>query len=593
MIRSNKAPLKITLLLSIAIGSLVGLSVGAVLYSTGKSNYQNTMSSFARSAHLRLDSIEQGIRNHLLPAEDILRHMQHLAIGGDLDHKTKDELIFLLKGVLAAPHQVSGVELWDNTKHGIHVAHHHEQEFHIDLEHERDERELLIMDALAKQPIQIYWDSPFYHEGESVLLAYSRLDNPQQHIGTVSAGITISELSEFINVLGDTQNMTAFISYDDKRVLAHPDLLDPKNLATINEKKSLLHLSELNTPLLQNLLEQGRPTEPVTENGFMIRHLKGAEGGHFLFTKSFTGFSPKPWTIGVYTAAKQIDQPIKRMRYSIAVGLGLFVLSLLASVFLARRIAAPIRNTARAAAKIERLEIDQIEPLPSSMIKELNHQAHAFNRMLDALHWFNTYVPRHLVRQFISGNGHQLVQSRAEVLTVMFTDIRGFTSLSEHMTPRATADMLNEHFEILNECIESTGGTLDKYIGDSVMAFWGAPEQQSDHAMRACRAALSIEKQLAKTAGQRIKIGIHSGPLVVGNIGAEARMNYTVIGYSVNVCARIESVCGELDDGTGVATILISDATKRMIGDHFKTSAAGDFQVKGRSEAITLWRLLP
>ena len=592
MIRKNKDPVQISLLLTIAIGCLVGLSVGAVLYSTAQSNYHNTMSSFAHSTRLLLNGIEQGVRSHISPAEEVLHHMQHLAAGGELDNKTERERILLLKGILAAPHQISGVEVWDTKEHGLHVAHHGKSGFHIDIEHERDDRELAIMKSLAKKPTQIYWDAPYYHEGETSLLAYSRLDNKKHHIGTAATGVSISELSSLINTLGEAQQMTAFITYDDQHVLAHPDLLDPKILNKISAGKSLLHITALKTPLLKTLFEEGYPANPPKKDGFVIRRIKNENGGYFMFTKSLKGFSQKPWTIGIYTSAKSIDRPIKRMQQSIMVGIGLFILSILASVFLARRIAAPIKSTALAAAKIERLEIDHIQPLPPSMIKELNDQANAFNRMLGALHWFNTYVPSRLVKQLISGDGQRLVQSRAEVLTVMFTDIKGFTSLSENMTPHATAEMLNEHFETLNQCIESTGGTLDKYIGDSVMAFWGAPERQEDHAIRACKAALAIEKMLGETNGLRIKIGLHTGPLVVGNIGAKARMNYTVIGDSVNVCARIESLCGQLDDGEQSATLLISDATKRMIGDSFTTAATGEFQVKGRIEPITIWRLL-
>ena len=592
MFRKNKAPIQITLLLTLAIGGLVGLSVGAVLYSTAKANYQNTMSAFANAAKLHLNTIELGVRNHLLPAEEILHHMQHLAGEGELDDKTNPELILLLKGVLAAPHQISGIELWDKKQKGLHVSHHDNSGFHVEEKHETDMRELDIMSSLAKQSTHIHWDAPYYHEGETSLLAYSRLDNLLEHIGTASTGVTISELSELIGRLGSNQEMTAFIVDDNLNILAHPDLLDPTVLEKISPNETLLPISGLKTILLKNLLELGKPARPPLENGFVIKHLDSTDGGHFMFSKALKGYSPKPWTIGVYTPASSIDKPIKRMQQSIFIGIGLFVLSLLASIFLARKIALPIRDTSQASAKIERLEIDQVQPLPPSMIKELNDQANSFNRMLKALHWFNSYVPSRLVKQLISDDGQQLVQTRAEILTVMFTDIKGFTELSETMSPKATAEMLNQHFEMVNQCIEATEGTLDKYIGDSVMAFWGAPEPQQDHSTRACKAALAIKQACAKTNGPHIKIGLHSGPLVVGNVGAKARMNYTVIGDSVNVCARIESLCGELEEADSPASILISDATKTMIGNRFVTSAAGEFQVKGRTEKVVIWRLL-
>ena len=424
------------------------------------------------------------------------------------------------------------------------------------------------------------------------MLAYGSLDNTDRYLGTVSTGVSISELSELISKLGREQSMTAFITYGDQQILAHPDLLDPAIFKKIGPDDTLLPISELKTPLLEKIFKHGHLARPPKEDGFVIRRLPGkGDDGYFMFTKTLKGFSPKPWTIGVYSPASAINKYIERMQHSIYIGIVLFLLSLVASIFLAKRIATPIREASNAAVRIGRMEIDQVKELPPSMIKELNNQADAFNRMLKALHWFNTYVPSRLVKQLIAGDGQYLVQSRAEILTVMFTDIRGFTGLSETMSPRATAEMLNAHFETLNQCIEETGGTLDKYIGDSVMAFWGAPEPQQDHAIRACRTALAIEKALVKSGGPAIKIGLHTGPLVVGNIGAKARMNYTVIGDSVNVCARIEALCGELGD-TDRTAILISDATKNLIGDEFLTEAAGEFQVKGRVEPVTIWRLL-
>ena len=345
MFRKNKEPVQITLLLALAISGLVGLSVGTVLYSTAKASFHNTMSSFAGSARLQLDLIEQGVRNHLSPAEDILHHMQHLAEVGELDNKTKRELLLLLKGALAAPHQISGIELWDDQPQGLHVSHHGLSDFHIEEEHETDARELDIIEKLAQQPAQIYWDAPYYHEGETELLAYGRLDNTDRDLGTVSTGVSISELSERISKLGREQSMTAFITYGDQQILAHPDLLDPAIFKKIGPDDTLLPISELKTPLLEKIFKHGHLARPPKEDGFVIRRLPGkGDDGYFMFTKTLKGFSPKPWTIGVYSPASAINKYIERMQHSIYIGIVLFLLSLVASIFLAKRIATPIRE---------------------------------------------------------------------------------------------------------------------------------------------------------------------------------------------------------------------------------------------------------
>ena len=218
--------------------------------------------------------------------------------------------------------------------------------------------------------------------------------------------------------------------------------------------------------------------------------------------------------------------------------------------------------------------------------------------MLDGLRWFETYLPRTLVNRLMRQGGGARTASREAELTVMFTDLVGFTAWSENRPPAEVAAMLNRHFEIINACIEETGGTLDKYIGDAVMAFWGAPGRQDDHAERAVRTALLILERMReareKDGGEsclRIKIGIHSGPLIVGNIGAKGRMNYTVIGDTVNTASRIEGLAGKCDDPSAAAIILMSDTTARKISDGYALTNAGEFYVKGRSQPVKLWWL--
>jgi len=239
--------------------------------------------------------------------------------------------------------------------------------------------------------------------------------------------------------------------------------------------------------------------------------------------------------------------------------------------------------------------LKDIEPLPPSRIRELDDEARAFNRMVTGLKWFETYVPRQLVLRLMEAPEGPAVGHREAELTVMFTDIIGFTALSEDMPAAEVAEFLNHHFDIVNRCIDAQGGTLDKYIGDAAMAFWGAPEPVPDHAARACRAALALLKAAEDHQAEgrippvRVKIAIHTGPLIVGNIGAKARMN-TVIGDTVNVASRIEKLCSDEDDGSP-ALIIVSGETARAAGDGFNFERLGEHVVKGRQEAVEIWRL--
>jgi len=162
------------------------------------------------------------------------------------------------------------------------------------------------------------------------------------------------------------------------------------------------------------------------------------------------------------------------------------------------------------------------------------------------------------------------------------------------------AAFLNHHLTLLAECVENEGGTIDKYIGDALMAFWGAPERIENTVPGACRAALAIKKAISTenvarlAAGLkpvRLRIGIHTGPLVVGNIGAPSRVNYTVVGDTVNTAQRLEALGKEVDPDAEV-TILISSATRAQLPVEFKSAAVGSHLVKGKSERIDVYQLL-
>lgn len=184
---------------------------------------------------------------------------------------------------------------------------------------------------------------------------------------------------------------------------------------------------------------------------------------------------------------------------------------------------------------------------------------------------------------------------RREV-TIFFSDIRGFTGISEGLEPEALAELLNEYLGAMTDVIFQHEGLLDKFIGDAVMAFWGAPVAAPDHAARCCRAALDMRRALHTLHDRwraqglpllEIGIGIHSGEAVVGNFGSSQRFNYTVMGDAVNLASRLEGL-----NKAYSTRILISESTRRAIGGEFVCREIDWVRVKGRSKPVAIHELL-
>ena len=205
----------------------------------------------------------------------------------------------------------------------------------------------------------------------------------------------------------------------------------------------------------------------------------------------------------------------------------------------------------------------------------------------------HTLVTR-LVRENRVGAG-----SEERELTVMFTDMADFSARCEDMSAKEVAAFINDHFAEIPRCIEAEGGTIDKYIGDAVMAFWGAPDTLENTAAPACRAALAIREAIRagnrerKGRGEkpvRLRIGIHSGPALAGNIGAPGRVNYTLVGDTVNAAQRLEALGKELQPDAEVSTIA---SETLLAGAHERVPATplGSVALRGRSEPLTVFRI--
>ncbi len=587
----KSAEISITVLLVTAIGGLVTLAAGSVLLLSAYANFKNTSELALSRGQIFMATLKEDVKQHVEPVADIVEFLVRQAEDGEFDPSFKDETIWQLKGVLGSVPQISDVAVWRPNAREIIVSRGADQKLIVQTDDNQNDEVTKNYLRMLRSNREMVWIEPIRNEGKTLITVAAPLFYEGRYIGTVAAGVSVGELSELIDKLGNTYQTNGFIIYGNDRLLAHRKL--PQfSRAKLNYENPLFNVSDLDMPIVGKILKTPIDfSDP--DGGFDVREINVNGDEYLVLSNEISDFGDVPWTLGAYSPSADWNSQVYRLRNSIIGGVILLVLAVTGAMILSRWVAAPISKAADATIKVGNLNLDEIDSLPPSRIAELNNQAIAFNQMLEGLRWFETYVPRKLVRRLIQQKENSSISSQELELTVMFTDIVGFTASSEAKKPGEIAQELNQHFEIINQCIEKEGGTLDKYIGDAVMAFWGAPETQPDHARRACRAAIAIEKALsAGDHEQRVKIAVHTGPLIVGNIGAVGRMNYTVIGDTVNTCSRIEKLASDLLDEGSSAVIIISEATANHLDQEFPLQKAGKFSVKGRKEEITAFRML-
>ncbi len=317
------------------------------------------------------------------------------------------------------------------------------------------------------------------------------------------------------------------------------------------------------------------------------------------YLTSFTEFPdpfPVRWKIVVLVPENDfVGEARQSMIIMLLISTVMLALAVFVAFLVSRSITSPVRLIAEATAKIKDFNLDENIAIPSRM-KEIQLMRDAVSSMQRGLHAFSKYVPSELVRQLIStGEGAQL-GGRERELTVLFSDITGFTSIAELMTPEQLMLHLSEYFDELTKILTCHRGTVDKYIGDAIMAFWGAPVHDDDHAVHACEAGLACQEKIAELNRKWImegksamvtRIGISTGPTVVGNVGSHERINYTVMGDNVNMASRLEEA-----NKTYGTQIIVSGKTYEAASNKFLFRPLGVVALRGKVKGMAVYELV-
>ena len=401
--------------------------------------------------------------------------------------------------------------------------------------------------------------------------------------GVIAIIIELTRVSNFLSQLTVGKSAGAFILDRDGGVVAAPD----PNASEVMPLKTDHPLFPVAVDAIRGAGSAYNPGE-----GEALKRQVTRDGK--VYQAVLTPISFPGWSLVTVVPESEFLGPVQMTIRNLLIGLAvLIVFAGLLSAWLAQRlIAAPLIKVVGEIRHVERFDLDKVQRHPSRLT-EIENLSGAIGDMAQGLAAFRKYIPADLVKRLISdGNGARL-GGAVKPMSVMFIDLAGFTGMSERLGDRIIP-LLSRYFDSVSTQIQETGGTIDKFIGDAVMAFWGAPAPNPDHAVDCCRAALACQRAMAEVGlvddhGQpvKIRIGINSGDMLVGNIGSEVRLNYTVIGDAVNIASRLEST-----NKVYGSTIIIGPETRRLAGDRIVVRELDRLAVYGRAGGLQIYELL-
>lgn len=429
------------------------------------------------------------------------------------------------------------------------------------------------------------WSTLTLHPtGERPAAAFAvRIGLDDDRSGVLAVIIELTRVSNFLSQLTVGKSASAFILDRDGSAIAAPD-------ANADEVTPL-KLEQPTFPVAVDAIRQAgsaydaNGSEPFSST--VIRDGK-------VYKTVLTPISFPGWSLVTVVPESEFLGPVQATIRNLLIGLAVLIaLAGILSAWLAQRlIAGPLIKVVNEIRHVERFDLDKVQRHPSRLT-EIANLSGAIGDMAQGLAAFRKYIPADLVRRLISDGTGARLGGAVRPMSVMFIDLAGFTGMSERLGDRIIP-LLSRYLDVVSAQIQDCGGTIDKFIGDAVMAFWGAPSSNPDHAVDCCRAALACQRAVEQAdivddhgAKVKIRIGINSGDMLVGNIGSEVRLNYTVIGDAVNIASRLEST-----NKSYGSTIIIGPETRRLAGDRIVVRELDRLAVYGRAGGLQIYELL-
>lgn len=440
-----------------------------------------------------------------------------------------------------------------------------------------------------KEKKPTWTDAYLYEDGQvGITATYPVYDkNNNLHL-VLSADVTVDKLVNILESAQVSTNSKVFLITGAGKILSFPGIVG------VEEDKdgniAMKYVSQVDIPGIKQAFFKYRNEK----SGSFYFEENGS-----IFLASFTQFPEdfgKDWLIGIVTPADDFVGILKRANQTAAIiSLIILILSILIIFFISKRIAAPIITLTDEMMKVKDLNVAEDSKLKSFFF-EISQMSSTLNVMKQGLRSFEKFVPKELVRRLIkSGIGAELGGTRTNI-TVMFSDIKNFTTIAETLSSQDLLPQLSKYFDHMTETVLNGKGTVDKFIGDAVMAFWGAPEEDQNQVNNACRTLLKClygnkalnESWISQGKPEMYtRFGLHSGEAIVGNVGSKNRMNYTALGDTVNLASRLEGANKVF--GTH---IMVSETVFEQAKESFLMRPLDAIIVKGKHKAIFVYELM-
>ncbi|MFI4956848.1 MAG: adenylate/guanylate cyclase domain-containing protein [Gammaproteobacteria bacterium] len=452
------------------------------------------------------------------------------------------------------------------------------------------ERPWYIAAVNAKNPVWTDIFVAYPHNNPTTAAAAPIYKESGELWGVYEIEIKLLQLSDFLKTLQIGKNGVAFIVNAKGELVAFPGMQKWLGSNDTTPETMLLEINETDRPWLAKSLVKYKETGL---SSFSYDH----GGIHYLASfRDIEDFKNYGWKIGVVVPESNFVGLLKdKNLLIILIGITILILGIITAMIFSKRIAQSMGLIVEETARIKDFHLEGGK-IGQSIIKEVDVLADAIYSMKMNLRAFQKYLPASLVRQLIRSGEEVAIGGAKKTVTIFFSDIEGFTSITETMEPEQLMQHLCEYFDNLSKIITDSGGTIDKFIGDSIMAFWGAPLTDEAHCLHACSAALQCKQRLTELnarwikegkAPMRTRIGINTGEALVGNIGSSDRINYTVLGDSVNLASRLEEI-----NRLYQSDIVVSESVFNLVRDKFVFRILDKVKLKGIAGVNMIYELL-